>query len=278
MLYSFMAFAGNIRRMFNMTAKMAAIFTYTYTSTVNLLSPRLFHFHLIHTFPLFSLCVCVYPPPPPSSFSLADCRCVNTCWKEVWQWARRWMQSRLVNNALWHSSVGECSVFCSALTPPPQKNVLFLPHPLDLDHVLSLAFVLSAWYLSIIIFMHWPPPPPPCLQPFWLLRSVLPERTAQACQRWFILQLLAHANQFSCLCFDPLFAFFPPLSLYLLYKQVSFVCSCFFAKLTPSSCQSVCLSFFKIAVSSVISFIWIPENACENAIIVSVFWIHSRAI
>lgn len=208
MLYSFMAFAGNIRRMFNMTAKMAAIFTYTYTSTVNLLSPRLFHFHLIHTFPLFSLCVCVYPPPPPSSFSLADCRCVNTCWKEVWQWARRWMQSRLVNNALWHSSVGECSVFCSALTPPPQKNVLFLPHPLDLDHVLSLAFVLSAWYLSIIIFMHWPPPP--CLQPFWLLRSVLPERTAQACQRWFIPQLLAHANQFSCLCFDPLFAFFLP--------------------------------------------------------------------
>lgn len=91
--------------------------------------------------------------------------------------------------------------------------------------------------------MHWPPPPP-CLQPFWLLRSVLPERTAQACQRWFIPQLLAHANQFSCLCFDPLFAFFPPLSLYLLYKQVSFVCSCFFAKLTPSSCQSVFLSFF----------------------------------
>lgn len=162
------------------------------------------------------LCVCVsILPHPPSSFSLADCRCVNTCWKEVWQWARRWMQSRLVNNALWHSSVGECSVFCSALTPPPtpQKNVLFLPHPLDLDHVLSLAFVLSAWYLSIIIFMHWPPPPP-CLQPFWLLRSALPERTAQACQRRFIPQLLAHANQFSCLCFDPLFAFPPsPLPL-----------------------------------------------------------------
>lgn len=129
MLYSFMAFAGNIRRMFNMTAKMAAIFTYTYTSTVNLLSPRLFHFHLIHTFPLFSLCVCVYPPPPPSSFSLADCRCVNTCWKEVWQWARRWMQSRLVNNALWHSSVGECSVFCSALTPPPTQKKCSVPTP-----------------------------------------------------------------------------------------------------------------------------------------------------
>lgn len=139
MLYSFMAFAGNIRRMFNMTAKMAAIFTYTYTSTVNLLSPRLFHFHLIHTFPLFSLCVCVYPPPPPSSFSLADCRCVNTCWKEVWQWARRWMQSRLVNNALWHSSVGECSVFCSALTPPPQK--MFCSYP-------------THW--TLIMFSPWP--------------------------------------------------------------------------------------------------------------------------
>lgn len=140
MLYSFMAFAGNIRRMFNMTAKMAAIFTYTYTSTVNLLSPRLFHFHLIHTFPLFSVCVCVYPPPPPSSFSLADCRCVNTCWKEVWQWARRWMQSRLVNNALWHSSVGECSVFCSALTPPPQKK-MFCSYP-------------THW--TLIMFSPWP--------------------------------------------------------------------------------------------------------------------------
>lgn len=69
MLYSFMAFAGNIRRMFNMTAKMAAIFTYTYTSTVNLLSPRLFHFHLIHTFPLFSVCVCLSSPTPFQFFS-----------------------------------------------------------------------------------------------------------------------------------------------------------------------------------------------------------------
>lgn len=104
-------------------------------------------FHLVcsifTSFILFpcSLCVCVYPPPPPSSFSLADCRCVNTCWKEVWQWARRWMQSRLVNNALWHSSVGECSVFCSALTPHPPPKKMFCSYP-------------THW--TLIMFSPWP--------------------------------------------------------------------------------------------------------------------------
>lgn len=58
----FVAFGGRIRHVFNTMPNAAAVFTQAYTSAVNLLSPRLFHLHVIHGFfPLSSLCFFFLP-------------------------------------------------------------------------------------------------------------------------------------------------------------------------------------------------------------------------